>query len=79
MIARKALAEQKIAEQRQEMEELIQELQAATTITMNRLNSAEGKLGTKRAANPARGRSSKYRKCKDTRKVGDEDTIEVCI
>jgi chromosome segregation ATPase len=78
MIAREALAEQKIAEQRQEMEELMQELQAATTITMDRLNSAEGKPGTKRAANPARGRPSKHRKCKDARKVGDEDTIEVC-
>ena len=78
MIAREALAEQKIAEQRQEMEELMQELQAATTTTMGRLNSAEGKPRTKRAANPARGRPSKYRKCKDARKVGDEDTIMVC-
>jgi chromosome segregation ATPase len=78
MIARKALAEQKIAEQRQEMGELMQELQAATTITMDHLNSAEGKPGMKRAANPACGRPSKHRKCKDARKVGDEDTIEVC-
>lgn len=78
MIAREALAEQKIAEQRQEMEELIQELQAATTMATDRLNHAEGKPGAKRAANPARGRTSKYRKCKDARKVGDEDTIVVC-
>jgi hypothetical protein len=78
MIACEALAEQKIAEQRQKMEELMQELQAATTITIDRLNSAEGKPGTKRAANPARGRPSKHQKCKDARKVGDEDTIEVC-
>jgi hypothetical protein len=45
---------------------------------IDRLNSAEGKPGTKRAANPARGHPSKHRKCKDIRKVGDKDTIEVC-
>jgi chromosome segregation ATPase len=77
MIAREALAEQKIAEQRQEVEELIRELQAATTITMDRLNSAEVNPGMKHAANPARVRPSKYRKCKDARKVANEDTIEV--
>jgi hypothetical protein len=56
----------------------MQELQAATTITMDRLNSAEGKPGTKRAANLARERPFKHQKCKDARKVRDEDIIEVC-
>ncbi|PVH72505.1 hypothetical protein DL98DRAFT_520426 [Cadophora sp. DSE1049] len=78
MIAREALAEQKIAEQRQEMAELIQELQAATAMATDRLNPADGKPGTKRAAHPERGRPSKYRKCKDARKVEEEDTIVVC-
>jgi chromosome segregation ATPase len=77
MIARENIAEQKIVEQRQKMNELIQKLQAGPAITMDRLNPAEGKLERKRAANLERGRPSKYRKCKDTRKVGEEDTIEV--
>jgi hypothetical protein len=60
------------------VEELIRELQAATIITMDRLNSAEVNPGMKYAVNPARVRPSKYRKYKDARKVADEDTIEVC-
>lgn len=70
MIAREALAEQRIAEQRQEIDELMQELQV---VTMGRLNSPGGKPGTRGAANPAHGRPSKYRKCKDVRKAGEED------